>query len=103
MDEYDVVEEIVHGAIEMLPAERTARRLLALACLLAVVASLILVVDFKIKGQILSKAEELSRGTLRGHREASGRATPEPVAPVDDAAPDDQGDDESADAPLVVG
>ena len=104
MSEFELVEEIVQAG--MPPIERTARRLLGLACVLAVAASAILVVDFMIKGQILRKAEEVSRGLM-----GEGRSDDVPgagvavhgVADVEPPATDDEGDAASEDAPVSVG
>ena len=87
-------------------AEQTARRLLGLASLLAVAACAVLVVDFMIKGQILTKAEEVSRGLMgAGRPDGVPGAGPgaHGLGAVADAAPADQGDSEGEELPAPVG
>jgi hypothetical protein len=102
VSEFPTIEPAPAG----LQAERTARRLLGLACLLAVAACAILVVDFMIKQQIIKKAEEVSR-ELMGAGSADGvagtRADADGVAAVDDAPPFDQGDAPGPDSAEVLG
>lgn len=80
--------------------EKTARRLLELAALLAIVASVLLIIDYMLKQQILKAAEEVTRAIeSRGHHTDDRPAARPGRAGLDDvvhAEPRDEGTAEAA-------